>query len=78
MCLAAIGTAWAYRQGQQASRTRHIWETSPTRLRLPDGTWVDAENLADAGQIMSTYRELDDLPQVPERTEPDLSPDSDD
>ena len=77
MGLAAVGMAWAYRQGQQVALTRRVRESSPTRLRLPDGTWVDAENLADASQIMRTYRELEELPQVPERAEPDLSPDSD-
>lgn len=65
--VALIGMAWAYGQGQEAARSRRIWETSPARLRLPDGTWVDAENLADAGQIMKAFRELNDLPQLSER-----------
>jgi len=62
--LGALLAAFAFREGRRRQRLHELWTNSPVRMRLADGTWVDAGNLADAGHIMRTIDELAELPEA--------------
>ena len=64
LSLGAALAAVAFREGHRQGQSREMWTSSSVRMRLPDGSWIDAGNLADAGCIMKTINALAALPET--------------